>query len=488
MHRIVTPAGGRTESRSSPSRRTTRRSISTSSRSTALRSRASSPTPAAARRGRTCRLMAGRSSSSATRRMASTSLRCRIQPSERHRASAARAGRDLSPSIGQPVRDTRLPISDRRAPLLAVPDARPTSWTPVVESDSDQLRVGASRRLRRARLSRVRRDGHVAVSRSRRRAQARAATPDWQRYYAYARWRPTFFRPRPSLDVVLRRTGDRRGTPHRPRCASARCRPACSCRSATSRISHQALVVPAAIRRRVTRCRIGTLSRHRVAVRARWRHRPRARTATPSAPSMASRSAQRWKLVRRALGAFADATIAHRRRSRVPAVVCRHHVAAVRLAAGASSGDVHRPPHVPARRPFPNRSVIDFGRDAVSLLRGFAANTFAGSHVALVNADYRWPIARPQRGVGTWPLLFHTRARGGVCRRRPCLDARLPRGRHQGVGRRRALSERRRRLLLSVHRHGRRGMGPRRQRARTRSGDACTFASGRALLTRAIAD
>jgi hypothetical protein len=25
-----------------------------------------------------------------------------------------------------------------------------------------------------------------------------------------------------------------------------------------------------------------------------------------------------------------------------------------------------------------------------------------------MNADYRWPIARPQRGVGTWPIFLHT--------------------------------------------------------------------------------
>ena len=26
----------------------------------------------------------------------------------------------------------------------------------------------------------------------------------------------------------------------------------------------------------------------------------------------------------------------------------------------------------------------------------------------MINADYRWPIARPQRGAGTWPLFLHT--------------------------------------------------------------------------------
>jgi hypothetical protein len=56
----------------------------------------------------------------------------------------------------------------------------------------------------------------------------------------------------------------------------------------------------------------------------------------------------------------------------------------------------------------PDASVVDFSRDAISLLRGFPANSFAGSHVALMNVDYRFPIARPQRGIGTWPLFLHT--------------------------------------------------------------------------------
>ncbi len=28
--------------------------------------------------------------------------------------------------------------------------------------------------------------------------------------------------------------------------------------------------------------------------------------------------------------------------------------------------------------------------------------------MALLNVDYRFPIARPQRGIGTWPLFVHT--------------------------------------------------------------------------------
>jgi hypothetical protein len=26
----------------------------------------------------------------------------------------------------------------------------------------------------------------------------------------------------------------------------------------------------------------------------------------------------------------------------------------------------------------------------------------------VANAEYRWPIARPQRGHGTWPVFLHT--------------------------------------------------------------------------------
>src|SRR5206468_35996 len=57
---------------------------------------------------------------------------------------------------------------------------------------------------------------------------------------------------------------------------------------------------------------------------------------------------------------------------------------------------------------LPNLVTLDFGREAISLLRGFPADTFAGARVALMNADYRWPIVRPQRGLGTWPFFFHT--------------------------------------------------------------------------------
>jgi hypothetical protein len=112
--------------------------------------------------------------------------------------------------------------------------------------------------------------------------------------------------------------------------------------------------------------------------------------------------------VRRAFGSSGDASAwTADARLYLPSVA-RHHVFALRLAAGGSAGDssVLRSFHLGGA--VPNVSVIDFGSSAVSLLRGFGSDTFAGTHVALLNAEYRFPLARPQRGAGTWPLFLHT--------------------------------------------------------------------------------
>ncbi len=49
--------------------------------------------------------------------------------------------------------------------------------------------------------------------------------------------------------------------------------------------------------------------------------------------------------------------------------------------------------------------LIDFSTAPTTLMRGFPTDTFAGSHAALVNVEYRFPLSRPQRGFGTWPLF-----------------------------------------------------------------------------------
>ena len=85
-----------------------------------------------------------------------------------------------------------------------------------------------------------------------------------------------------------------------------------------------------------------------------------------------------------------------------------HHVVALRAAAGASSGDRAAQRRFLLGGASPAGGVVDFDNDAISLLRGFETNAFAGSRVAILNAEYRWPFARPERGFKTWPVFRRT--------------------------------------------------------------------------------
>src|SRR5439155_24460872 len=114
------------------------------------------------------------------------------------------------------------------------------------------------------------------------------------------------------------------------------------------------------------------------------------------------------ELVQRALGSSGDANaVTIDARAYLPALAT-HHVLAVRAAGGSSNGDRDLRRSFNLGGALTNLTTLDFGREAISLLRGFPADTFAGTRVALVNADYRWPIARLQRGLGTWPIFLHT--------------------------------------------------------------------------------
>jgi hypothetical protein len=86
----------------------------------------------------------------------------------------------------------------------------------------------------------------------------------------------------------------------------------------------------------------------------------------------------------------------------------RHHVVAIRLAGATTSGDGRVGRLFLLGGGNANPAAGSLSSDAISLLRGFATNTFAGPRVGLLNVDYRWPVARPQRGLGTWPILLHT--------------------------------------------------------------------------------
>jgi outer membrane protein assembly factor BamA len=89
-------------------------------------------------------------------------------------------------------------------------------------------------------------------------------------------------------------------------------------------------------------------------------------------------------------------------------ILGRHTVVAGRLAFAAAWGPSG------ARRVFsaggsgPSEPEFDLGRDSIGLLRGFAEEEITGTRAAVANLDLRFPIARLQRGAGTWPVFFQT--------------------------------------------------------------------------------
>src|SRR5439155_341943 len=84
------------------------------------------------------------------------------------------------------------PLDHEPRPYSPWPTLRPTSWTPIVEGDSTQVRVGAAA----AGFDVLGYHAYVAsaswlVSGPAAAEKPGAATPDWTLFYAYNRWRPT---------------------------------------------------------------------------------------------------------------------------------------------------------------------------------------------------------------------------------------------------------------------------------------------------------
>jgi Tol biopolymer transport system component len=288
------------------------------------------------------------------------------------------------------------------------PTLAPTSWTPVVEGGSDQWRTGASV----FGYDVLGYHGYSATATWGISSPAGAptpsrASPDWQVSYVYARWRPTFFGSASAQTSFFAGPATDAGMPAAATLLARELEAGVILPIQHVRVSHQAsfsaihavddYTLPSQ-----------ELSRTRRAVRVAWLTSSARTYGYSISPEDGVSVGATAELVRRGLGAFADANVITADvRAYLPGFDS-HHVAAVRIAAGTSTGDPT------AGRTFllggaaSNAVAADFGRHAVSLLRGFPADTFAGSHVALVNADYRWPITRPQRGVGTWPLFLHT--------------------------------------------------------------------------------
>ncbi|HVL69654.1 MAG TPA: hypothetical protein VM364_20515 [Vicinamibacterales bacterium] len=100
-------------------------------------------------------------------------------------------------------------------------------------------------------------------------------------------------------------------------------------------------------------------------------------------------------------------TVVAELRGYVP-VVPRHGVVAARLAGAASRGDRGVRRDFSAAGNGPQGGGFGVGVDAIGLLRGFEQQDLFGRSALVLNVDYRVPLAWPQRGFGTLPLLLRS--------------------------------------------------------------------------------
>jgi WD40-like Beta Propeller Repeat len=285
---------------------------------------------------------------------------------------------------------------------------KPTSWTPVIETGGDQVRIGAGI------------DGYDVlgyhayaatatwlVSSPTGASRPSAAAPDWNAYYLYDRWRPTIFLSATSDTSFFAGPATDAGAPTPATRRDRQFEGGVLFPIRHTRVQHSARLSMGWSVADFTLAN-GLISRDRTPIRATWQTVTAHSYGYSISPEGGIAGGATIEVVRRSLGSFADATTTTADlRAYIPGFA-PHHVIALRAGGGASNGDSTVGRTFLLGGDFPGAGVTDLGSSAFSLLRGFAANSFAGSRVAIANAEYRWPIARPQRGRGTWPLFLHT--------------------------------------------------------------------------------
>jgi len=283
----------------------------------------------------------------------------------------------------------------------------PTSWSPIVFADSDQFRLGGAiagadvlARHAYGLSATWLVDGPEAVR------PLPRGTPDWSAAYAYTRWRPSVFTS-VSRESVFRVVNDS----------------AASHDVSVAGVQYEmqaGLFVPVVHVRRSTQALASLV---RTETRYQLPDRDREVNLVSSRMAFAHDSSQRYgysisrehglnagatvELARRALGSDGDATTTTvDLRAYLPGLA-PHHVVAARFAGGLSRGEDLARQTFRLGTLFASPSVIDFGSDALGLLRG-GEQTTRGDRLGVANLEYRFPLAIVERGHGTWPLLLRT--------------------------------------------------------------------------------
>jgi Tol biopolymer transport system component len=283
---------------------------------------------------------------------------------------------------------------------------RPYSWLPVIETDDDQIHVGAATggmdALGYHGWSAVatwpvaRRDELTRVSRAR---------PNVLVAYVYDRWRPTLFAQVEDETTGFlagqAESGGRRAVSIRDRSVSL----GVMLPFRRVRWSHSLLASWHLEHRTFDNATDGDTQR-RGSLRGGWGILTAKRFGYSISPESGVAAGAAAEVSRRALGSDADTTFVRVDvRAFLPALP-RHGVIALRGSGASVHGDPDARRFLRLGGADGDGGPVSFDEDATSLLRGFPANAFSGSTLGLVNAEYRLPLGWPQRGAGPWPLFL----------------------------------------------------------------------------------
>jgi len=304
----------------------------------------------------------------------------------------------VAPPLNPRVLDARLSPDPTVKPYSPLPTLAPTFWTPTVESDADELVIGAATGSADA-LGRHAYGVEVGWS-----VRAR---PDWGVAYAYDRWRPTLFASYTD-DTDGWRDGEVRTREVETGVLTA-WRRVRSVRSllASVHVSDDEYdcaaceaPVDTAVRRTSGRGGVAITNAHQFGYSisaeegGRW-------TATAEASHGRVRRMSSGEVAGNGVALATDARYYRR-------LVGQHDVVAIRGAAAGFWGDDAAAQLFSAAGSGPAAAGFGFGLDAIGLLRGFDEDDVVGTRAAVINVDYRLPLWRVGRGWGTVPVFLRT--------------------------------------------------------------------------------
>jgi Tol biopolymer transport system component len=306
-------------------------------------------------------------------------------------APAAATARPAQPSASGQVS----PLVGSR-PYEPLATLLPTFWTPTVESDGDEVVIGAATGSADA----LGRHAYGVEA-----GWSTRARPDWQIAYAYDRWRPTVFASYaddtdPWRDGTVRTREANAGLllPFQQVRKSQSVLAAAHVADDGFECGECQSPVAASVTRRSIRGGYALSTAQQYGYSISTEEGTRA-SVTAEASRATLDGNPSGPLHGNGIALTADL------RHFVP-LGPRHGVLALRLATAGYFGSDEAEQVFSVSGNGPQSGGFGFGVDAIGLLRGFSEDALTGTHAAVLNVDYRLPLMRIARGVGTIPAFI----------------------------------------------------------------------------------